>query len=83
MLMPIGYDLLLGELLEVVHVLPFALPAVAEVGVVADDRHHPALVVEDPPVVDLVGAGPVVLPGARPLHCQVWMLGTCGFFLRP
>ena len=39
--------LFLGELLKVPGILAFALPAVAQVGVVADDRHHPSVVVED------------------------------------
>ena len=39
--------LLFRELAEVVFVVTFALPAVAVVGVVADDDHHAALVVED------------------------------------
>src|SRR5436190_2257134 len=61
--------LLLRELVEVVDVFALAFPAVAEVGVVADDRHHPVLVVEDAPVMDFlrVAAMPS-LPG----HARVF-----------
>src|SRR4051812_713458 len=57
-----------GEFLEIIWALSLSFPAVAQVGVVADDRHHPALVVEDALVVDRLRAGSVVFPGqAAPL----------------
>src|SRR5688500_1443380 len=44
---PHRVGLLLGELLEVPFVFALALPAIAEVRVVADNDHHPVLVVVD------------------------------------
>ena len=85
----IGHDvdphrvrLLFRELVEILFVLAFPFPAVAQVGVVADDRHHPALVVVDAQVVDRLGVCAVVFPGDARVHSQAWMLGTCGFSLR-
>src|SRR5690606_10742683 len=46
---------LLGEAFEVSRILAFTLPAVAEVGVVADDDHQPPAVIEDALVVHLAG----------------------------
>src|SRR5262245_35119450 len=58
-----GIRLLLRERAEVFLALALALPAVAEVGVVADDDHHPLLVVEDPLVMHGLAARAVILPG--------------------
>src|SRR5436309_13344591 len=44
-----------GELLEVIFVLPFALPAVAVVRIVRRKHHHSSLVVEDHPMMDHFG----------------------------
>ncbi len=52
--------------MEIVFVLAFAFPAVAQVGVVADDRHQPALVVLDAHVVNLLCIAAV----ASPLPCR-------------
>ena len=41
--------MLLREFAEIGGVLPLALPAVAEIGVVAGDHDHPPLVVEEGP----------------------------------
>ena len=64
MLMPIGYDFFSENSWKYHSSSPFAFPAVAEVGVVADDGHHPALVVEDAFVVDGLAIAAVVgFPG--------------------
>src|SRR5205823_13576934 len=52
---------LLGKSLEVLDAFSFPLPAVAEIGVVANNRHQATLVVEQAAVVDLAGRR---VPGA-------------------
>src|SRR6185436_8861457 len=58
---PHGVGPFLPELVEVPLVLALALPPVTQVGVVADDADHPALVVEEGLVVDVAASG---VPGA-------------------
>ena len=72
MLIPMGYDFFSEKSRKYCFVLPFSLPAVAQVGVVADDRHQPALVIFDTHVVNLFGVLAVSLPRSTPgFHCQV------------
>ena len=54
MLIPKRIGPFLRELAKVPVIDPFSLPAVAQIRVVADDRHHPALVVKDRPIVRLL-----------------------------
>ena len=67
MLIPSGYDFFSENSWKYPGSIAFALPAVAEVGVVADDDHHPALVVEDALVVRRSGRVPA-LRGAAAVH---------------
>jgi len=70
-----------GEVSKVILVLALTLPTVPEVGVVADDDHHPFLVVKDALIMDfaaIVGPGsPLKIP---PVHGKV-DAGQLGFFL--
>src|SRR5687768_3231375 len=50
-----GIRLFLRELTKIIFVLAFAFPAIAEVGIVANDDHHPAFVVEDSLIMRLLG----------------------------
>src|SRR5579859_2407279 len=51
----------LGEFFEVLVIRSFLLPAVPQVGIVANDRHHSPLVVQDPAIVRFGGVPPTVV----------------------
>src|SRR5258708_4675193 len=63
---PQGIRPFLREFLEITRVFAFTLPAVAQIGVVADDGHHPSLVVKDSLIMRLGRIRTSISRQARP-----------------